>query len=210
MGIMGIETIFGANVGNDRVLDALTTLSFNYPRRSDFFTEELESYLLMTRNQGISPTVPKGSFAGAMGLGQFMPTSFHRWAVDFNGDGRIDLWNPVDTIGSIANYFVKHGWRPGESVVTPTAGAGRSAQSLDSGFDSSYSVAALADYGIRQTRTYRADGPVRLLHLTSGGHDQYWLGHQNFYVITRYNHSTYYAMAVHQLAHAIKKRYRGG
>ncbi len=209
MGIMGVETIYGANLGKDQVFDALTTLAFDYPRRADYFTEELEHFLLMTRDERIDPRVPRGSFAGAMGLGQFMPSSFRRWAVDFDGDGRKDLWQPEDAIGSIANYFAEHGWREGERVVSPALAAGPEAQLPESGFDTQYSLATLANYGIRPAANYQGgtDG-VRLLRLSTNDGDEYWLGHPNFYVITRYNHSTHYAMAVHELAHAVKSRYR--
>ena len=209
MGIMGVETIYGSNVGKDRVLDALTTLAFDYPRRAEYFTEELENFLLMTRDERVDPVTPRGSFAGAMGLGQFMPGSFRRWAVDFDGDGRKDLWEPADAIGSIANYFAEHGWREGERVVSPAVAAGRESSLPESGFDTHYTLADLAQYGIRPEGAFRGDpGDVRLLRLSASDGDEYWLGHQNFYVITRYNHSTHYAMAVHELAQAVKARYQ--
>lgn len=207
VGILGVETVYGANVGNHRVIDALTTLSFDYPRRGDYFKTELENFLLMARDEGIDPSYPVGSYAGAMGLGQFMPSSFLQWAVDFDGDGRRDLWNPVDAIGSVANYFAAHGWRPGEPVVTAARGSAM-ARNLESGFDTRYSLAALTSYGIQPAvGSLSRDSTVRLLRLSTDSGDEYWLGHQNFYVITRYNHSTHYAMAVHQLAQAIKRRY---
>jgi membrane-bound lytic murein transglycosylase B len=207
MGIMGVETIYGSNVGKDRVLDALTTLAFDYPRRAEYFTEELENFLLMTRDERVDPVTPRGSFAGAMGLGQFMPSSFRRWAVDFDGDGRKDLWQPEDAIGSIANYFAEHGWREGERVVSPALATGPEARLPESGFDTGYSLSALAEYGIRPAGNYRgsADG-VRLLRLSTNDGDEYWLGHPNFYVITRYNRSSFYAMSVFQLAEAIRAR----
>lgn len=208
-GIMGVETIYGSNVGKDRVFDALTTLAFDYPRRAEYFTDELENFLLMTRDERIDPASPRGSFAGAMGLGQFMPSSFRRWAVDFDGDGRKDLWEPVDAIGSIANYFAEHGWREGERVVSPAIVASREANLLESGFDTHYSLSTLANYGIRPEGAYGgANDDIRLLRLSTNEGDEYWLGYQNFYVITRYNHSTHYAMAVHELALAVKDRYR--
>jgi len=209
IGIMGVETIYGSNVGKDRVLDALTTLAFDYPRRADYFSEELENFLLMTRAERIDPSAPAGSFAGAMGLGQFMPGSFLQWAVDFDGDGRKDLWQPVDAVGSIANYFSQHGWQPGGWVVTPASAVDTRAEALESGFDTRYSLDTLADYGVRPAGPFRGErsGPVRLLRLSANDGDEYWLGFQNFYVITRYNHSTHYAMAVHQLAQAVKNRY---
>lgn len=209
MGIMGVETIYGANLGKDRVFDALATLAFDYPRRADYFTEELGNFLLMTRDERIDPLTPRGSFAGAMGLGQFMPGSFRQWAVDFDGDGRKDLWQPEDAIGSIANYFAEHGWREGERVVSPALAAGPEARLPESGFDTHYSLSALAEYGIRPEGTFPGNpNDVRLLRLSTNDGDEYWLGHPNFYVITRYNHSTHYAMAVHELAQAVRSRYQ--
>ncbi|MBM4201313.1 MAG: lytic murein transglycosylase B [Gammaproteobacteria bacterium] len=209
LGIMGVETIYGSNVGKDRVLDALTTLAFAYPRRAEYFTDELKSFLLMTRTERVDPAVPRGSFAGAMGLGQFMPSSFLEWAVDFDGDGRKDLWAPDDAIGSVANYFARHGWQPGAVVVTPAIADGAAAAELESGFDTRYTLAALAGYGIHPSGALRvASDKLSLLRLSTNSGDEYWLGHENFYVITRYNHSTHYAMAVHELAQAIKDRYR--
>ncbi|MFO1417137.1 MAG: lytic murein transglycosylase B [Methylotetracoccus sp.] len=210
MGIMGVETIYGANVGKDRVFDALTTLAFDYPRRAAYFTDELESFLLMTRAERVDPLRPVGSFAGAMGLGQFMPSSFLKWAVDFDGDGRKDLWQAADAIGSVANYFVQHGWQTGESVVSPAIAEDGRASDLESGFDTQYSLARLADSGVRPAGPFSGREPVRLLRLSTNDGDEYWLGYQNFYVITRYNHSTHYAMAVHELAQAVKDRYLNG
>jgi membrane-bound lytic murein transglycosylase B len=206
VGIMGVETVYGANVGNHRVIDALTTLAFDYPLRASYFRSELEKFLLMARDEGVDPSYPVGSYAGAMGLGQFMPSSFLQWAVDFDGDGRRDLWNPVDAIGSIANYFSAHGWQPGEPVVTAARGSAM-ARTLESGFDTRYSLAALTSHGIQPVASLSRDSTLRLLRLSTDSGDEYWLGHQNFYVITRYNHSTHYAMAVHQLAQEIKRRY---
>ena len=206
MGIMGVETIYGGNVGNHRIIDALTTLAFDYPRRADYFAEELENFLVMAREEGLDPSQPVGSYAGAMGLGQFMPSSFLRYAVDFDGDGRRDLWNPEDAIGSIANYFAGHGWRPGQPVVSPASVNGPDADTLECGFDKQYPLPFLADHGIRPSLDYPADS-VRLLRLKAETGDEYWVGYDNFYVITRYNHSTHYAMAVHQLAGAVKQRY---
>jgi membrane-bound lytic murein transglycosylase B len=206
MGIMGVETIYGGNVGNHRVIDALTTLAFDYPRRSEYFAEELENFLIMTREEGLDPSEPVGSYAGAMGLGQFMPSSFRKFAVDFDGDGRRNLWDPEDAIGSIANYFAGHGWRSGQPVAAPAIASSSAAKGLECGLDKRYPLASLADYGIRPTVSYPAES-VRLLRLSADAGDEYWVGYDNFYVITRYNHSTHYAMAVHQLAQAIKERY---
>lgn len=202
--ILGVETKYGGYIGNHRVLDALTTLSFDYPRRSVFFTGELENFLLMTRNEDIDPTEPLGSYAGAMGLGQFMPSSFLKLAVDYNGDGRVDLWNPEDAIGSIANYFSFHGWKSGQPVVTPLSVSKN--VTLKPGMSRPYTLAELTQAGLRPVRPVVSEGPYFLLLLHHAGYDQYLIGYANFYTITRYNHSVYYAMAVHELAQAIKRR----
>ena len=207
LGIMGVETIYGRNMGKDRVIDALTTLAFDYPRRSAYFTEELENYLVMVRDESVDPAELRGSFAGAMGLGQFMPGSFLKWAVDHDYDGRRDLWQPEDAIGSIANYFSQHGWHPGEPVVTRAIVQG--AVTLPTGYDKQYSLADLAAEGITPATDIPADERPSLLLLRGNSSDEYWLGLNNFFVITRYNHSTHYAMAVHELAQAIKRRYQG-
>ncbi len=205
LAILAVETRFGGNVGNHRVLDALTTLSFDYPRRSDFFRSELENFLIMTRNEGLDPAEPVGSYAGAMGLGQFMPSSFLQFAVDFNNDGRRDLWDPEDAIGSIANYLAQHGWEPGQPVVTPLTTRGTVA--LAAGISRQYTLSAIEQAGLQPVRPITTDGPFHLLLLHHASHDQYLIGHPNFYTITRYNHSVYYAMAVHELGQAIKRGY---
>jgi membrane-bound lytic murein transglycosylase B len=207
LGIMAVETTFGGFVGNHRVLDALTTLGFDYQRRGEFFRSELENFLIMTRSEGIDPGKPVGSFAGAMGLGQFMPGSFLKWAVDFNGDGRRDLWNPEDAIGSVANYFSQHGWQANQPVVSATRGNYGGVENLEAGIEPQYPLPTLTQAGIEPVEPCRCDYPLRLLLLRHHNHDQYLLGHPNFYVITRYNHSTHYAMAVHELAQAIKSGY---
>lgn len=207
LGIMGVETAYGANLGNHRVLDALTTLAFDSPRRADYFAEELEKFLLMARQERIDPVLPRGSFAGAMGLGQFMPSSFLNWAVDFNGDGRKDLWQAEDAIGSIANYFAVHGWHSGEKVVTAAELKVMGSPVLETGYQTRYTLAELAGDGVFPVRPVEDGIPLSLLRLRAASGDEYWLGLPNFYAITRYNNSTYYAMAVHELAQAIKVRY---
>lgn len=206
LGIMAVETTFGGFVGNHRVIDALTTLAFDYPRRGDYFRSELENYLIMTRHEGLDPGKPVGSFAGAMGLGQFMPSSFLQWAVDFNGDGRKDLWNPEDAIGSVANYFARHGWQSGQPVVSAIQGKLDAVMGFEAGIDKAYPLSSLRAAGITPADPCRCDYPLRLLRLRHQSNDEYRLGHENFYVITRYNHSTHYAMAVHELAQAIKQK----
>lgn len=207
LGIMAVETTFGSFVGNHRIIDALTTLAFDYQRRGDYFRGELENFLVMSRGEGLDPAKPVGSFAGAMGLGQFMPSSFLEWAVDFNGDGKRDLWNPEDSIGSVANYFAKHGWKPGQPVVSPIRG-NPSVTTLEPGLDKQYPLSVLQQAGLMPTADCQCDEPLRLLWLRHSDQDQYLVGYPNFYVITRYNQSTHYAMAVHELAQAIKSAYR--
>lgn len=206
--IIGVETNWGGYMGKHRVMDALVTLAFDFPRRSDYFTDELAAYLRMTRDEGMDPFQPKGSYAGAMGYGQFMPSSYLKWAVEFDGDGRRDLWNPVDAIGSVANYFAVHGWRAGEPVAVRTGASGNT--HLKTGFDTRYDLDTLARDGFRPEGRVPAGEEVSLIRLDASGGYQYWLGLNNFYVITRYNHSSYYAMAVHQLAQAIRARRGGG
>lgn len=209
LGIMGVETLYGANVGRHRVIDALTTLAFDYPRRADYFKDELRHLLIMAREEGFDPARPQGSFAGAMGLGQFMPGSFLEYAVDFDGDGRRDLWNPVDAIGSIAHYFQSFGWEPGAPVERPLL-ARPGANGLEDGFETHYSLEDLARHGLRPEGAIPPkSGPFSLLRLSTTAGDEFRLGFKNFYVITRYNHSTYYAMAVYELGQAIARRVSG-
>jgi peptidoglycan lytic transglycosylase B len=207
LGIMAVETTFGSYVGSHRVIDALTTLSFDYQRRGEYFRGELENFLLMSRSEHINPAKPVGSFAGAMGLGQFMPSSFLEWAVDFNADGHRDLWDPEDSIGSVANYFSQHGWQPGKPVVSSLRGNLSAATNMEPGLDNLYSLNSLQQAGLLPTIDCHCDDPLRLIWLRHNSKDEYLLGYPNFYVITRYNHSTHYAMAVHELAKAIKSAY---
>lgn len=207
LGILGVETSYGGYLGSHRIIDALTTLAFDYKRRGDYFRGELENFLLMAGKEGFDPSQPVGSFAGAMGLGQFMPTSFLKWAVDFNGDGRKDLWSPEDAIGSVANYFAKHGWRAGQPIVTPARLNGAKAHAIETGVNYNYSLDQFKQAGVYPASYCACDGPLHLVLLRKTKGDEYWIGHPNFYVITRYNQSSYYAMAVHELAMAVKARY---
>ncbi|AIM22988.1 TPA: lytic murein transglycosylase B [Serratia marcescens] len=207
VGIIGVETRWGRVMGKTRIIDALATLAFDYPRRADYFAGELETFLLMSRTEGDDPLELRGSFAGAMGYGQFMPSSFKSYAVDFNGDGHINLWDPVDAIGSVANYFKAHGWSKGEPVAIQANGQ---APGLENGFKTRYSVAALAEAGLSPQGSLGDNQEASLLRLDVGTGYQYWYGLPNFYVITRYNHSTHYAMAVWQLGEAVGRSARGG
>lgn len=201
VGIIGVETRWGRIMGTTRILDALATLSFAYPRRAAYFKGELEQFLLMAREDGFDPLTLRGSYAGAMGYGQFMPSAFKRYAVDFNGDGIPNLWDPVDAIGSVANYFKAHGWvRNGQVAVS----ANGQALSLDTGFNTRYSVRTLSAAGLSPLEPLIGNQEVSLLRLDMGNRYQYWYGQPNFYTITRYNHSTHYAMVVWQLGEEVK------
>lgn len=200
VGIIGVETRWGRVMGKTRILDALATLSFNYPRRAQYFSSELETFLLMARDEQDDPLDLKGSFAGAMGYGQFMPSSYKQYAVDFNGDGHINLWDPDDAIGSVANYFKQHGWVKGDQVAVMASGQ---APGMDNGFKTNYSVSQLAGAGLSPTQSLGDHQQASLLRLDIGTGYQYWYGLPNFYTITRYNHSTHYAMAVWQLGQAV-------
>ena len=202
VGIIGVETRWGRVMGKTRILDALATLSFNYPRRAEYFSSELETFLLMARSEQDDPLDLKGSFAGAMGYGQFMPSSYKQYAVDFNGDGHINLWDPVDAIGSVANYFKQHGWVSGDLVAVQALGQ---APGLNNGFKTKYSVSQLAAAGLTPTQPLGNHQQASLLRLDVGTGYQYWYGLPNFYTITRYNHSTHYAMAVWQLGLAVSQ-----
>lgn len=200
VGIIGVETRWGRVMGKTRILDALATLSFNYPRRAEYFSGELESFLLMARDEQDDPLNLKGSFAGAMGYGQFMPSSYKQYAVDFSGDGHINLWDPVDAIGSVANYFKAHGWVKGDQVAVMANGQ---APGLPNGFKTRYSISQLAAAGLTPQQPLGNHQQASLLRLDVGTGYQYWYGLPNFYTITRYNHSTHYAMAVWQLGQAV-------
>ncbi|MNM70568.1 Membrane-bound lytic murein transglycosylase B precursor [compost metagenome] len=200
VGIIGVETRWGRVMGKTRTIDALATLAFDYPRRAEFFSGELEQFLLLSRREGRDPLTLRGSYAGAMGYGQFMPSSMARYAVDFDGDGHVDLWNPRDAIGSVANYFKQHGWITGDTVAVPAIGQ---APSLENGFKTQYPVSTLAAAGLRPQGSLGNHKQASLLRLDMGKNYQYWYGLPNFYVITRYNHSTHYAMAVWQLGKAV-------
>lgn len=204
--IIGIETRWGGFMGTHRIIDALATLAFDYPRRAEYFRGELAQYLLMAEDQGFDPLRPEGSFAGAMGLGQFMPSSWHDYAVDFDGDGRRDLWDAEDAIGSVAHYLNAHGWKTGAAVTTRASGGAGLPWSTDTGFKTNYSVANLEAKGIRPAVALPDQRQVSLLRLDAAGGLEYWVGFENFYVITRYNNSTYYAMTVHQLAQTLRAR----
>lgn len=200
--IIGIETYYGRYTGDYPVFDTLSTLAFEKNRRNDFFRDELREFLKMTRKEGLDPKSLHGSFAGAIGLGQFMPSNFERHGVDFDGDGRLRISQPSDAIGSIANYFKASGWQTDVPVATRVNYDGVRFDRFKTGYEHTYHRKDLTGIYPKE-RFYYAD-PVRLIKLNRVKYDELWYGTQNFYVITRYNHSSYYAMAVHQLAQRIK------
>jgi len=213
MGIIGVETIYGKNTGGYRVIDALTTLAFNSKQRADFFRKELEEFLLLTREENADPLALTGSYAGAMGLPQFMPSSFRNYAIDFDGDGKRNIWtNPTDTIGSVANYL-KHrdnyGWQAGQPVIMAAQVRDQTAADtlLALEYEPKYSLQSLKKQGL----LFYGDVPENtlgiLIDLKTDLGVAYWVGFPNFYVITRYNRSNRYAMAVYQLAQEIAAVY---
>jgi len=203
--IIGIETWFGTRTGRYPVLESLSTLAFAYPPRARFFTNELEAFLLMTREEQLDPQTVLGSYAGAMGAGQFIPTSFRAYAVDANADGRRDLWGDwEDVLGSVANYFKVHGWRHGEPVaIQVTRRPDFSGPEPANSMDLNETIGALRDAGYVIAAEYPAATPVTILGLQGRDGIEYWAGFHNFHVITRYNRSVKYALAAKVLADAI-------
>lgn len=204
--IIGVETLYGGNTGRYRVLDALSTLAFDYPPRAPFFRGQLKEFLLLTREEQLEPGKLTGSYAGAMGLPQFMPGSFRAYAVDFDGDGKINIWtNPTDAIGSVANYFIRHGWQPGQKVAVRASVTGKQADTgLTGGLDPKHSMKELRALGWKPTQKVAAATRVTAFRLEAEQGSEYWLGLPNFQAITRYNRSEMYAMAVTQLAEAMR------
>jgi membrane-bound lytic murein transglycosylase B len=199
--LIGVETIYGENMGNYRVLDALTTLAFDYPRRADFFRGELEHFLLLARDQQFDLLDMKGSYAGAMGIPQFMPGSFRKYAVDFNGNGKIDLRREArDAIGSVANYLQGYGWIEGAPIAARVQVNGEIANG-----PVRRTLAEWAAAGVVPEGNYLPETTARLLDFTVDGGKEYWLAFTNFDVITLYNNSDFYAMTVLQLAEELKK-----
>ncbi len=222
VGILGVETIYGRNTGNFRVLDALTTLAFDYPdtpnraSRMKFFRGELENTLLFARESGIDPFSLLGSYAGAIGWPQFMPGSIRKYAVDFDGDGKIDLRNSaVDAIGSVAHFLVEHGWQRGEPIVFPaTVSSGENGRSWDmfigQGLEAKFRLDELKAAGVTPGVEPPAGMQFGLVDLQNGGEPtEYWLGAANFFAITQYNRSFFYAMSVVDLGRAVRNA-RGG
>ncbi len=207
--ILGIETQYGRNLGSHRVLDALTTLMLEYPRRSAFFGRELEEYLLLTRELGVDPLVLRGSYAGAIGVPQFIPSSHRRYAVDFDGDKHIDIVDSAaDAIGSVANYFKQHGWQQGGPIIADIKLDGELAdwiKQLD--HQPITPLKYLITYGILPMEYNNIDQTAALIRLDEEAGPVYHVGYNNFYVITRYNRSRNYAMAVYELSQWIRRLY---
>ncbi len=214
--IVGVESYYGRNTGSHRALDALATLAFDYPRRAAFFRGELRQFLLLVREQKIAADVPRGSFAGALGVPQFMPGSYRAFAVDFDGDGRIDLWgSAADVAGSVASFLARHDWQRGQPVLLPAAIAEESLPAvqrrLDGGISERRALDAWSADGVAPAGAPwdLASDPVGVLLLEERDADgvegaSYWIACQNFYVLTRYNRSRLYAAAVYELARAIR------
>ena len=206
---IGVETRYGKNTGGFRVIDSLVTLAFHYPKRSGFFRGELEQFLLLTREQGLNPLEVTGSYAGAMGISQFISSSYRNYAVDFDIDGKTDIWhNPADAIGSVANYFRMHGWKAGGQIAfRARAEDNRYLQIVDGDLLPDTRAGDLTAYGVYPVVSLEPDTMVKLLRFEKKEGDELWLGLENFYVITRYNHSPLYAMAVFQLSREILNQY---
>ncbi|MDZ7736559.1 MAG: lytic murein transglycosylase B [Gammaproteobacteria bacterium] len=208
--IIGIETRYGSNKGGYRVIDSLSTLAFHYPKRARFFRSELEQFLLLTREQQVDPMEIKGSYAGAMGIPQFIASSYRNYAIDFDGDDYVNLWdNHEDAIGSVANYFSRHGWINGAPVIYPVTEMPVDADRLvQDKLEPETTYESLQQAGVESARPLTPDTRVALLEFEETSGPVYWVGLKNFYVITRYNHSQLYALAAYLLSREILERYQ--
>lgn len=204
--IIGVETFYGRNAGSYPVLEAVSTLAFHYPKRAEFFRGELEQFLLLVREERVDPLSLSGSYAGAMGMPQFIASSFRRYAIDFDEDGRRDIWtDPDDVIGSVANYLGEHGWqRDGLIAMQAVHKEGDVDALLALGLKPQRTVAELAGAGLGVAGFAQPSATAAVISLQQPAHRDYWLGFDNFYAITRYNHSPLYAMVVFQLAQEIR------
>ncbi|MFQ5546668.1 MAG: lytic murein transglycosylase B [Woeseia sp.] len=205
VGIIGVETYFGRITGGYRVMDALTTLAFEYPPRAAFFRRELEEFLLIVREENIEASMATGSYAGAMGAPQFMPSSFRAYAIDGSADGKRDIWTDwSDVIGSVANYFVAHGWQPSSEIVArATLGTTWHGEIPEHTLSPAETVSSLSRQGVLFATDLPNDHESQLFALQGANGDEHWVGFHNFFVITRYNRSIMYALAVHQLGQEI-------
>jgi peptidoglycan lytic transglycosylase B len=208
--IIGVETFYGERSGRTRVLNSLATLGFDYPPRSRFFLAELEQFLLLAREENLDSSEILGSYAGAMGMPQFIASSYRHYAVDFDGDGKRDLWNsPADVIGSVANYFSHHGWTKGGPVVSRASVTAPDRIDNINELEPNASVGLLRHRGVTPRLPLDDDDMASLFRFDGADGEEYWLGLNNFYVITRYNHSALYAMAVYQLSQEIREKQAG-
>ncbi len=209
--IIGVETFYGNNMGKHPILDSLFTLAFYHPTRTPFFSKEFVNFVKLGNQQGWDLKTRLGSYAGAMGMGQFMPSSYLSYAVDFDGDGHKDLFtNPSDAIGSVANYFHQHGWSMGEPVVDAAQITKPSALSfVQERVELKQKWGQLKQAGINTVAPLPAATPVSLIQLAQPSYSEYWVARKNFYVITRYNKSPLYAMVVHNLSQTLAKQYYG-
>lgn len=208
--IIGIETLYGKNQGTYRVIDALSTLAFNYPKRAEFFSKELGEYLLLCREHHVPPTQYLGSYAGAMGKPQFMPSSYRYYAADFTGSPKKDLMNDnAAVIASVANYFHKHGWQMNQGVAQPAVVEGARYKKINTAYKSAvYRLNQLVAAGVKPlTASVNTPSKVGLIELTTQTGQEFWLAYPNFYVITRYNTSPQYAMAVYLLSQQLKNQW---
>jgi len=207
LAIVGVETNYGMITGGFRVIDALATLGFYYPRRADFFSDELAQFIRLSEEEDLPVNEILGSYAGAMGIGQFIPSSYRAYAVDFDGSGHRDLWRSLpDALGSVANYLAVHGWEAGSPIVLPVSEV---PDRLDESFSTrlNHTLEELAALGIEfDASGLPGETAATLVELELADGKEYWVGLNNFYVITRYNRSPLYAMAVTQLAEAIADR----
>ena len=210
--IIGVESFYGVYRGRLRVLDALATLGFRYPKRAKFFRSELESFVLLVGEETLDARQVKGSYAGAMGIAQFIPSSYRNYAVDFDGDGTRDLIeSPADAVGSVANYLAEHGWRKGSPVAVRANVRGDAYRAvLEQGIKPHSTLASIRAGGIEFATDAGEDELGALLEFETANGHEHWVGLTNFYVITRYNHSRLYALAVFQLAQSIRQRYTAG
>jgi membrane-bound lytic murein transglycosylase B len=210
VGIIGVETYFGRITGKDRVIDALATLAFEYPRRSKFFRNELVEFFILAREEELDPTEPMGSYAGAMGRPQFMPSSFRAYAVDSTGDGKRDIWNNwADVAGSIANYFLAHRWRIDEEVVAQASLSATWSGPVPEPANTlkvTDTVESLSKKGVMFATELCADSKGQLLTYEGDEGIEHWVGFHNFFVITKYNRSVMYALAAHQLGQQISAK----
>lgn len=210
VGILGVETFYGRITGKFRVIDALSTLAFHYPPRAEFFRDELRQFLLLTREEAVDPLTALGSYAGAMGSPQFISSSYRKYAVDADGDGRRDLWsNWDDVIGSVAAYLRAFGWRAGEPVVVPATLENADPSLFGTAkIELNETVQSLRDKGVKFDTTQAADAPALLIVAAGADGPEYRVGFTNFYAITRYNRSTMYSMAVYDLGQSVAAAFR--